>query len=215
MDLNHYCIKKSDVLFVNEDTTLKEASDLMEKHHFRCIPILDKSGTLFRGTIYRQHIYQHLLTNGSLDLPVTYLLKNATKYIFTDSSFYQIIFAIRDLPYISILDKDHTFAGILTHRAFEKALYRAWGLNQESYVLTLSIPQNKKGFLAKATRIIGRYCSITAMISLANETSKSTNYVTVNLDKDCNENTLHKIYNGLERHNIEVVATTHTRDIFL
>ena len=126
MDLNHYCIKKTDVLFVNEDTTLKEASDLMEKHHFRCIPILDKSGTLFRGTIYRQHIYQHLLTNGSLDLPVTYLLKNATKYIFTDSSFYQIIFAIRDLPYISILDKDHTFAGILTHRAFEKALYRAW-----------------------------------------------------------------------------------------
>ena len=42
MDLNHYCIKKTDVLFVNEDTTLKEASDLMEKHHFRCIPILDK-----------------------------------------------------------------------------------------------------------------------------------------------------------------------------
>ncbi|MCZ0717874.1 cyclic di-AMP binding protein CbpA [Aerococcus kribbianus] len=214
MNITDYSIKKEDIVYVHEDSTLKEALALMETHHFRCIPILDKSATLFRGTIYRQHIYQYIIQKKSLDLPVTHLQKNATKYIYANSSFYQVMFAVRDLPYITILNPDHTFYGILTHRAFETALYRAWGLNADSYILTIELPQNKRGSLAKVTRIIGRYVSISSMISWADKDHKK-NYMTMNLDESCDLETLHKIINRLEARDFRVLSTQHTKEIFL
>lgn len=214
MNIHSFSIPKEEIVSVNEDTTLQEAIDLMHDYQFRCVPILDKSGNLFRGTIYRQHIYQHMIEGKDLSLPVTHLLKNATKYIFTDSSFYQVMFAVRDLPYITILNKDHTFFGILTHRAFEQMLYEAWGLNKDSYILTVKLPHKEKAAIAKVTRIIGRSVSINSIISWAN-TDTNENFVTINLDESCSQEALLRITSRLERRNIEVVANNHTREIFL
>lgn len=214
MNLQPFIINKKDITFVHEDSTLKDALHILRSKGFRCVPILDKSGTLFRGTIYRQHIYQHIIDKGSLDLPVTHLLKNVTKYIFTNSSFYQIMFAVRDLPYITILNEDHTFHGIMTHRSFEKALYGAWELDQPHLILTIKLPHNQQGVLAKLIKVISRYSSIKSIISWADRASED-NYVTIGVDENTTQETLYKMNNRLQRYDIEIVMTNHTRDIFL
>lgn len=43
---------------VQEDATLEEALKILEDSGFRCVPILDKTGRLFRGNIYKMHIYR-------------------------------------------------------------------------------------------------------------------------------------------------------------
>ena len=53
-----------------------------------------------------------------MTLPVTSLLKNSTKFVSIDSAFFSVFFAIRDLPYIAVLDENNQFYGILTHNRF-------------------------------------------------------------------------------------------------
>ena len=50
-------IKSRDVLTtVSENATLQDALDIFNISNFRAIPILDESGQLFRGAIYKMHI---------------------------------------------------------------------------------------------------------------------------------------------------------------
>src|SRR5699024_5097803 len=73
---------------------------------------------------------------GDMTLPVTYLLKNATKFISINAAFFNIFFTIKDLPYITVLDENNYFFGILTHNRLLKMLSRFWNVELGIYVLT-------------------------------------------------------------------------------
>ena len=49
---------KKDLVTVKEDITLEEALTVLEDSGYRCVPILDETGKIFRGNIYKMHIYQ-------------------------------------------------------------------------------------------------------------------------------------------------------------
>lgn len=215
MDIKSISIDKEQIYSVTEDTTLGEALELLDAHNFRCVPILDKTRTIFRGNIYRQHILRHLLKEQSLDQPVTHLLKNATKYIFINSSFYKVFFALRDLPYITILNDDHTFQGILTHRSFGRALHKMWNFENSSYIITVSVPQSRKGVMGRVTRIIGRTSSITNVITLNDYNDPTISHLTFTLDKACSYISLQKIISRLERRGFSVTEVEKAEDIFL
>ncbi|HJB23092.1 MAG TPA: CBS domain-containing protein, partial [Candidatus Jeotgalibaca pullicola] len=125
MLIRSLAIAKRDLTVVKESATLQEAIDILEESGFRCVPILDETGTLFRGNIYKMHIYRHKANGGDMSLPVTHLLKNATKFISIDSSFFKVFFTIKELPYIAVLNKDNTFFGILTHSSLLNMLSQA------------------------------------------------------------------------------------------
>ena len=73
-------IKKKDTLTTLPETaTLAEALTVLENTGYRCVPVLDESGKIFRGNIYKMHLYRHKSRNGDMNLPVTALLKNATR----------------------------------------------------------------------------------------------------------------------------------------
>ena len=165
MLIKSLCIPKRKLTTVDEDCTLQEAIDILEESGFRCVPILDETGTIFRGNIYKMHIYRHKSNNGDMSLPVTHLLKNATKYIHLDDSFFQIFFTIKELPYISVLDHDNHFYGILTHSSLLNMLQQSWNLKNGSYALTIA-SDGQKGDLAAISKIINRFTSIVSCITL-------------------------------------------------
>ena len=45
--------KKADLTTLPETATLQEALTVLENTGYRCVPILDKSGKIFRGNIYK------------------------------------------------------------------------------------------------------------------------------------------------------------------
>lgn len=100
---------KKELTTVKEDCTLEEALHVLEDSGYRCVPILDESGKIFRGNIYKMHIYRHKSRGGDMNLPVTYLLKNATKFVSINSAFFSVFFSIKDLPYITVLDENNYF----------------------------------------------------------------------------------------------------------
>ncbi|MCT7757158.1 MAG: cyclic di-AMP binding protein CbpA [Lactobacillus iners] len=157
--------KKDYLTTVNEKATLAEALQILEDSGYRCVPILDDSGKLFRGNIYKMHIYRHKSQGGDMNLPVTYLLKNATKTIKVNSPFFQVFFNIKDLPYIAVLDEQDYFYGILTHSKLLGMLSDAWNIKNSSFVLTV-LSDNERGSLVKMAKIISKYTNIASCLTL-------------------------------------------------
>jgi predicted transcriptional regulator len=143
---------KDELTVVHEDTTIAEALEIFENSSFRAIPILDSTEQLFRGNIYKMHVYRHMSEQGDMNLPVTTLMRNSTKYININSEFYQIFFTISDLPYIAVLDHDNHFFGILTHAALMRLLSSNWNVQSGSYVLTVRTP-GQRGDLQTTSKI--------------------------------------------------------------
>ncbi|WP_338212211.1 cyclic di-AMP binding protein CbpA [Lactobacillus juensis] len=197
-------IKKDYLTTVNEHATLEEALKILEDSGFRCVPILDDTGTIFRGNIYKMHIYRHKSQGKDMSLPVTYLLKNATKTIKVNSPFFKVFFTIKDLPYISVLDEENKFYGILTHSRLLDMLSDAWNVKTGSYVLTV-LTDNSRGNLAKMTKIISKFCAIAGVMSLdastagETETDNAVRRILFTLPAGLTEDTLKEIVRRLER----------------
>ena len=195
-------IKKDYLTTVNEHATLEEALKILEDSGFRCVPILDDTGTIFRGNIYKMHIYRHKSQGKDMNLPVTYLLKNATKTIKVNSPFFKVFFTIKDLPYISVLDEENKFYGILTHSRLLDMLSDAWNIKNGSYVLTV-LTDNSRGNLAKMTRIISKFSAIAGVMSLdastAGKSDNSVRRILFTLPAGVSEDTLKEIVKRLER----------------
>ncbi|WP_057876053.1 cyclic di-AMP binding protein CbpA [Liquorilactobacillus aquaticus] len=195
--------QKKDLITVREDITLEQALVVLEKSGYRCVPILDKTGQIFRGNIYKMHIYRHKSRGGDMTLPVTYLLKNATKFITLNSAFFNVFFSIKDLPYITVLDEHNFFYGILTHSSLLNMLSQSWNVEFGSYVLTV-VSSGERGDLVDMAKIITKYTSIASCITLDVEATELVRRSLFTLPADVNEQKLEKIVANLERKNFKV-----------
>lgn len=190
--------KKDYLTTVSETATLEEALKILEDSGFRCVPILDPTGKIFRGNIYKMHIYRHKSQGGDMTLPVTYLLKNATKTINVNSPFFQVFFNIKDLPYIAVLEEDNQFYGILTHAKLLDMLSEAWNIKVGSYVLT-TVSGGDQGDLTKMSKIISKYASIAGCITLDANRDEFVRRTLFTLPAGVSKTTLENIIDKLEK----------------
>lgn len=209
MLIKELSLAKTKVRTVPETVTLEEALELLEEYGYRCVPILDETGTIYRGNIYRMHLYKHKSEGKDMSLPVTHLLKNATKFVHTSSSFFSIFFMIKDLPYITVLDESDHFYGILTHSALIDLLEQSWKLEVGSYVLTIAAA-GEKGDLAAITRIINRHSDIMSCITLDGDGSPIKRTI-MTLEPSATEEVVEKISTALDRRGYRVVQVENLR----
>ncbi|GAA3021888.1 cyclic di-AMP binding protein CbpA [Tetragenococcus solitarius] len=196
--------KKQDLTTVTESNTLEEALQILEDSGFRCVPILDETKKIFRGNIYKMHIYRHKANGGDMTLPVTHLLKNATKFIHINSSFFQVFFTIKELPYIAVLDEDNYFYGILTHSSLLNMLSQSWNVEKGSYVLTIA-STGKQGDLANMTKIISKYSNIASCITLDIDKDEFIRRTMITLASGTKKQSLDSVISHLESKDFKVV----------
>lgn len=194
---------KERLVTVQENVTLEEALKVLEDSGYRCVPILDETGTIFRGNIYKMHIYRHKSRGGDMQLPVTTLLKNATKFITVNAAFFNVFFSIKDLPYIAVLDANNKFYGILTHTRLMDMLSQSWNVNIGSYVLTVVSPGDR-GDLASVAKIITKYTNIASVISLDAQEGELVHRIMFTLPEDVDKDKLERIVKALERKEFRV-----------
>ncbi|KRM73924.1 cyclic di-AMP binding protein CbpA [Secundilactobacillus collinoides] len=194
---------KERLVTVQENVTLEEALKVLEDSGYRCVPILDETGTIFRGNIYKMHIYRHKSRGGDMQLPVTTLLKNATKFITVNAAFFNVFFSIKDLPYIAVLDANNKFYGILTHTRLMDMLSQSWNVNIGSYVLTVVSPGDR-GDLASVAKIITKYTNIASVISLDAQEGELVHRIMFTLPEDVDKDKLDRIVKALERKEFRV-----------
>ncbi|MGY3765661.1 cyclic di-AMP binding protein CbpA [Vagococcus vulneris] len=192
------CIPKRRLTIVNESCTLEDALAILEDSGFRCVPVLDETEKIFRGNIYKMHIYRHKSNGGDMTLPVTHLIKNATKFIHLNSSFFNIFFTIKELPYIAVLDNNDLFYGILTHSSLLTILSQSWNVNEGRYALTIA-STGKKGDLANMTKIISKHSEIASCITLDIGKDEYIRRTIITLPANTTEEILDMIVKSLEK----------------
>ena len=198
---------KSELTTVTENTTIAQLNDLFNsaaEAHTRTMPILDESGKLFRGNVYKQHVYEHIAKNGDMNLPVTAIMRNSTKFIYTTSQFYEVFFAIRDLPFIAVLDEQHHFAGIFTHDALMDLLSQSWSVRTGGVAISVT-SHNTQGDLKKIASIIARYSNIESVLSIQPQQATPTSLMfTLPLAIDSEQ--LQKLVTRLEKKGFTVTS---------
>lgn len=165
MLINDLLTPKNKLQTVTTNDTLATALSIMEDFNHRCIPILDKTNTIYRGNIYRYHIYRHLAHGGTLTESVTNLIKNATKFIIEQDSFFNLFFMLNDLPYISVLNKEHHFLGVVTHKDFMSMLSHSWQLTNSSYAMTIELSDDSHDF-QQVIKLIKKFTDLNGVITL-------------------------------------------------
>ncbi|WEG73247.1 cyclic di-AMP binding protein CbpA [Vagococcus intermedius] len=204
MLIKQVCIPRKDLTTVDETCTLEAALEILEKSGYRCVPVLDGTNKIFRGNIYKMHIYRHKSQGGDMQLPVTHLIKNATKFIHINSSFFKIFFTIKELPYIAVLDEQQHFYGILTHSKLLNILAQSWNVSEGRFVLTVA-STGQRGDLAAVAKIISKFTPITSCISLDVGQDEFIRRMLFTLPADATEETLNAVIAQLDKKKYKVV----------
>lgn len=166
---------KDRIISINESFTCQEAIQLLESEGIRCAPVLDATGQIFRGNIYRYHLYQHQFRYPDADLSkisVTQFIKNTTKVVRLTDSLIQLLFTMSDLPQTAVLNEQNTFVGLIYHTKLLQFLAKAWLTDRAKYILQVQV-QNQSGELSKLMKYIHRYSDIITATTFE-ETSYST-----------------------------------------
>lgn len=198
MLIESVCIPKRLLTTVSETCTLEDALNILEESGFRCVPVLDETGKFFRGNIYKMHIYRHKSNGGDMNLPVTHLIKNATKFIHLNSSFFKIFFTIKELPYIAVLDANDQFYGILTHSSLLGILSQSWNVKEGRFALTIA-STGRKGDLLNMTKIISKYSDIASCITLDVGRDEYIRRTIITLPADTDKETCDLIIKALDK----------------
>ena len=187
--INELLVHKNHLTCIPETMNCAEAVALLEKEGARLAPVLDGSNTLFRGNIYRYHIYPYKFNNPEADLsqiPVTHFLKNTTNIVHDTDSIYGLFFAMSDLPYIAVLNEQNTFMGTISHNAMTRYFAQAWAMQKAGHVINVRTI-GKKGEYERLLKVIHRYSEISSFMTLDeadSNTFSSMNFVLpVDLDQ--------------------------------
>ncbi|MGX7092043.1 cyclic di-AMP binding protein CbpA [Hutsoniella sourekii] len=166
--LRNLITPKDKIISLPETLSCLEALMIMEDNKIRNAPVLDTRGVLYRGNIYRYHIYKYSYHNPDADLSqvsVTHLLKNASKTINEEDSILDLMFMIRDLPYIAVLNRDRAFSGIIYHSTLQDYLGKAWDIPNLGTVVTVNV-QGKLFEFFRLYRLISKFAQPQGFMTL-------------------------------------------------
>lgn len=201
---------KDDIVTIEETMNCQDAVEILEKHSMRNAPVVDATKSLFRGSIYRYHIYKYKFNNPDVDLTkvkVTQFLKNTTRVVNENDSLYELMFAIRDLPYIAVLNNQNSFTGIIKHDTMVTYLSKAWVTNKSGYLLAIQT-RGEKGELQKLSRLINRKSDISSATTLEKTSFDTPTYLMVTLPDYLDVTTVRSLVNDLTRRKYEVTVRT-------
>lgn len=203
-------VNKKNVVHVKETDSLVDVMHQIGESGYRCIPVLDESGTYYVGNVYKVDLLKyersHSLATGSL---ADVIDDTEDGSIQEDAPFFEVFNNIKRLPYLAVVTDSNEFLGILTNGNVIHVLESAWGVEEGSYSFTIGTIEYA-GALRKMLGLINKYSTVQSVISLKN-TLEYVRRVCIVLPKDVNEKTALKIKNDLEKNNFTV---THIEKLY-
>ncbi len=197
---NNYVVKH-DVEFVKENDRMEHALDKLEEIGYRCIPVLDESGSKYVGNIYKVDLLEYEREH-SLNGALNELVSDQNGYVKEDDPFFKVFSSIKRLPFLAIIDDSEEFIGILTNGNVIQVLEDAWGANIGSYSLTIGTLEYS-GVLRKMLKIVNKYCNVQSVISL-NNGSKYVRRVCIVLPEEADEQMVNSIKKDMDKNNFTV-----------
>jgi len=122
MNILLFLTPKSNVEYIENDFTIRQALEKMEYHHYSAIPVLDKEGkyveTISDGDLLQEIKFHKLNWDETMKVKVLdiHLLRNI-KPIKIDNTMDDLIELIINQNFVPVIDDMDHFIGIITRKA--------------------------------------------------------------------------------------------------
>jgi CBS domain-containing protein len=151
-------LSKSKVTYVTENMSISEARYTIIQSGYRCIPVLDEKEEKFVGLLFKETTSDYIIDNvGSVKENVSRVVEEKDAFIHENTAYFKVLFSIRRLPFMAVVDDDHNFFGIITHSKVMDILQDSYGIKNGGYSLTVSTTEGKGSLRKLFTAIHEEY----------------------------------------------------------
>jgi len=130
MNILFFLTPKSDVAYISEDDTLRQALEKMEHHKYSAVPIVSRTGR-YVGTLTEGDLLWGIKNQFNLDLkgaeriPVTAIRRRCdNRPVKADADMEDLIGKALNQNFVPVLDDQKSFIGIITRKDIIKYFYQ-------------------------------------------------------------------------------------------
>ncbi|MCC8024959.1 MAG: CBS domain-containing protein [Clostridium sp.] len=130
MNILFFLTPKSDVAYISEDDTLRQALEKMEHHKYSAVPIVSRTGR-YVGTLTEGDLLWGMKNQFNLDLkgaekiPVTAIRRRCdNRPVKADADMEDLIGKALNQNFVPVLDDQKCFIGIITRKDIIKYFYQ-------------------------------------------------------------------------------------------
>lgn len=131
MNILFFLTPKSDVAYINDEDTLRQALEKMEYHKYAAVPVINRYGR-YVGTLTEGDLLWGIKNKFDLSLRdaehirVTEIPRRSdNKPVFADSNMEDLIDKVLNQNFVPVLDDQKNFIGIITRKDVIKYLCQA------------------------------------------------------------------------------------------
>lgn len=164
MNILFFLTPKSDVAYISEDDTLRQALEKMEHHKYSSVPIVSRTGR-YVGTLTEGDLLWGMKNQFNLDLksaekiPVTAIRRRCdNRPVKADADMEDLIGKALNQNFVPVLDDQKCFIGIITRKDIIKYFYRKCetAKNGSQIEAAVSSGAHKKTDLSAVVRMRGK-----------------------------------------------------------
>lgn len=129
MNILFFLTPKSEVAFIYDDQTLRQALEIMEYHRYTAVPIIDKLGK-YIGTITEGDMLwgiknqYNLSLKGAEKMPVTTIPRRSdNRPVSIDATMEDMIDKALNQNFVPVVDDQENFIGIITRKDIIRYCY--------------------------------------------------------------------------------------------
>ncbi|MBO7304210.1 MAG: CBS domain-containing protein [Clostridia bacterium] len=122
MNVLRFILPKSSVEYIYTTSTVRQALEKMQYHHYVAIPVLDEDGT-YVGTLRNDDLFKYFLKGGAFDARAAerdsvmrILDKDYSKPITHNATMNQLIENVKEHNFVPVVDDRGCFIGIVLRR---------------------------------------------------------------------------------------------------
>ena len=137
MNILFFLTPKSEVAYINEDDTIRQALEKMEYHKYSAVPIISRTGR-YVGTLTEGDLLWGIKNQFNLDLkgaekiPVTAVRRRVdNRPVTAGEDMEDLIMKAMNQNFIPVLDDKKSFIGIITRKDIIKYFYQKYRSFQE------------------------------------------------------------------------------------
>ena len=130
MNILFFLTPKSDVAYISEDDTLRQALEKMEHHKYSAVPIISRTGR-YVGTLTEGDLLWGIKNQFNLDLksaeriPVTAIRRRLdNRPVKADANMEDLVGKALNQNFVPVLDDQKCFIGIITRKDIIKYFYQ-------------------------------------------------------------------------------------------
>jgi len=199
-------IPKHECYTAQDNITLKDALDMLEKHQIDGLPVLH--GDQYLGVATRYKIYEnYFLSNKQKEeyLTSTFVKDVVThqdKFLQGEELFEKTLIDLKDFPLLAVVDSTKKFLGVVTRSDVISSFESAFGVNRPGVRIAFTSVETE-GRIARLSEIAHHFHEHIISLVTFDETDKLVRRIVMKIEKKDN---IDRFTKKLEEHGFRILS---------